>query len=92
MTSLAPKPQPFKVGLRFDQRDAKLLATIRDRAMRQELGPQAVSLFATAARAASRNEPLELQCDNLDEARQVAEAFPRYGVNAPTIEVTSGLV
>ena len=77
------------VGLRFNPKDATKLIELVGRASRMELGPQAVSLFATAAKACENHEALELHCDNLDEARLIAHGFTQYGIDAPTLEENS---
>ena len=86
----APAPT-FAVGLRFNTRDAALLAELADRAGRMEL-PEAASLFTAAANATRRAEPMLLFCENATEAITIANSFPRRGVERPAIEQLNGLI
>lgn len=80
----------FAVGLRFNTRDAALLAELADRAGRMEL-PEAASLFTAAANATRRAEPMLLFCENATEAIDIANGFTRRGVERPAIEQLNGL-
>ena len=83
--------QGIKVGLRFNRHDTKLLQHLTARAQNDDLGKQAASFFATAARACERGEAMELRCDDLEDARIFAALYTQFGVTHPTIEQGSGI-
>ena len=74
------------LGLRFRRSQARLLRDLAERAKVNEL-PGAVSLFAQAADAARKGEPLIVGGSSVDEIRALADGFTIYGVAAPTVEL-----
>lgn len=76
----------IRVGLRFQQRDAPLLAHLAERVRSGDLGPRDVATFASAATAARTGEPLLVYCEDAAEAAMVAAGYALYGVTLPTID------
>lgn len=78
----------MKVGLRFERKDAQLL---RQLGHRVELGetPGYKAAFDQAAEAAETGEPLQLECADLDEAKQLAHDYSTLGCSLPVVEELS---
>lgn len=76
----------IRVGLRFQPRDAALLAHLAERVKALELGHRDVATFANAAKAASTGEPLIVYCDSPGEAAMIADGYTQFGVQRPAID------
>jgi hypothetical protein len=64
------------------------LRELAERAKQREV-PEAHSVFALAAEAASTGEPLIVICQNPLEAILMARAYPRWGIREPVLEQVS---
>lgn len=83
---MAPETAPKKVGRRFLKSDVPRLRELVDRCHSEGIIREHASLFEKAYEAASRNEPLHVVCETIDEARMVAQGFAIFGVLPPSVE------
>jgi hypothetical protein len=79
------KPPPtIKIGLRFDRRDLGRLESLQGRLEGGEFEGEP-NLFKYAADASRFGDPLVVECEHPDEARQIAAQFVRLGCSEPTL-------
>lgn len=77
------------IGLRFRKGQAQTIrnvsASLNERGLTQPL-----SLFAKAEEAALSGEPLQVRCENAEEAQKLAATFTVFGIARPAIEPLGG--
>jgi hypothetical protein len=81
----------IRIGLRFDRRDAEYLRTIARQIRSGQRSGETVGGITLAADAAETGEPLIVQCESAQEAKQMAARFVRLGCTMPAIEELTGL-
>lgn len=79
-----PRPKPYRLALRFDRRDVRLLNNMADAA--ESDGKGDVSLFRKAAKATELGDVLTVHCAEPSEAVALAHRFSEIGVRFPQIE------
>lgn len=83
-------PDPIRVGLRFDRRDAPALRVLAQRVRNGDIQGD-VATFEAAADAADTGEPLIVVCEQPAEALVMAELYVRLGLTRPAVEELTGL-
>lgn len=89
MDGLAPKPETYKIGLRFGKKEAPKLRALADRVKAADLTGD-VSCFEQAAIAADIGEPLVVTCTDVEEAHQLVAGYILNGIERPAIEELNG--
>ena len=79
-------PTPLRFALRFDRRDQAALERLQGRLQSGEGFDGEPNLFRYAADATARGEPLIVDCEDVDEVRQIAAYFVRLGCHEPVLE------
>lgn len=74
------------VGLRFRPKDARRLQALADQWASDGVNSEGIGLFTRAAMDAALGEPLRVLCENVDEAKVMADGFVLYGITRPAIE------
>ena len=82
-------PDESRIGLRFRKSQARTLRNLVDRMKSEGIDQDHIGLFEAAAEAARHGEPLVVICGDPMEALLMVEAFPKWGIVAPTIEELS---
>lgn len=80
----------IRVGLRFDRGDAGWLRAVARQIRSGQHRGETVGGLTHAAEAAETGEPLIIQCQSPQEAKQIAARFVRLGCSQPAIEELTG--
>lgn len=78
------------IGLRFRKSQARVIRNVSE-GLKAKGITQPLGLFAKAAESAEAGEPLQVRCEDAEEAQKLAATFTVFGIARPAIEPLSGV-